>query len=324
MKKIMILTGAILSLVAGFVCFKKFKQPSIKATYTIGILQTASHPALDAVREGFIESLQAKLGNKIEFVVQNAQGSVATAHALAQQLKSNKRFSGFFAIATPAAQAMSALEKEKPVIIAAVTDPHALGLIHPTTNVCGTNDMIDVKASIETLRSLVPAAKTVGLLYTSGEKNSQVLAEKMREELIKQGLTPIDFAMSSELDVAAVTELACRKTDVVWAPTDNTVALSISLIVSITIKYKKPLLVSDDTLVTSGALAAHGIDYKESGKQAGQIAYEVIVTGKKPFEMPIAQAKSNRPVINKKTLDALGLICSPKFKEVSVLYERES
>ncbi len=304
MKKIIILSTTLLMLTIGFLTFKVCKRPS-NALYTIGILQTASHPALDAAREGFIETLQTKLGNKIEFVTQNAQGSVATAHTIAQQFTANKRFSGFFAIATPAAQAMSALEKEKPIVLAAVTDPHALGLINQKTNVCGVKDMIDVKALIEMLQQLVPSAKTVGLLYTSGEQNSQVLAEKMREELISQGLTPIDFAISNELDVAAITELACRKTDVILAPTDNTVALSISLIASTALKHKKPLIVSDDTLVASGALAARGIDYKECGKQAGLIAYDIIVNGKKPCDLGVTQAKSKEPIINEKVLETL-------------------
>ena len=42
----------------------------------IGILQTASHPALDAAREGFIDTIKAKLGNNVECVISNAQDSI--------------------------------------------------------------------------------------------------------------------------------------------------------------------------------------------------------------------------------------------------------
>ena len=313
MKKIFLIIGITGAFVASFIIIKRIKKPRVTTAYTIDILQTASHPALDASRDGFIEALKNKLGNNIEFIIQNAQGSVAQAHGIAQQFHANKQLSGFFAIATPAAQAMSALEKERPIFIAAVTDPHALGLINPTTNVCGTKDMIDVTAEIEMLTQLLPHAKTVGLLYTSGETNSLALIKLMRRELEARGLTPIDFAVSNESDMHAIVDVACRKTDVILAPTDNTVASCITLIASITRKH----IVSDNMLVTCGALAARGVDYKASGKQAAHIAYEVLVNGKKPCELPIEQAKSEKIFINQATLALLGLtIPKPLQKHV--------
>ena len=320
MKKVILAISIFIAFVGSFIVIKHIKKPATKAcAYTIGILQTASHPALDACREGFVEELKNRLGSDIEFVIQNAQGSISQAHTIAQRFHANKKYNGFFAIATPAAQAMSSTENARPIFIAAVTDPNALGLTHPTTNVCGTKDMIDVKAKIEMLTQLVPNAKTVGLLYTSGETNSIALIKQMHSELEKQGLKYIDFAISNEADMQAVVESACRKTDVMLAPTDNTVASTISLIVSITSKNKKPLIVSDNMLVKYGALAARGVDYKTSGKQAAQIAHEVLVEGKKPYELPIQQAKTEQIFINKATLDMLGLTIPKDLENCVVL-----
>ena len=52
---------------------------------TIGILQTASHPALDAAREGFMTAIKEKVGDRIDFVIRNGQGSISNIHAIAQQ-----------------------------------------------------------------------------------------------------------------------------------------------------------------------------------------------------------------------------------------------
>lgn len=320
MKKIILIIGITIALVGSFIVIKQIKKTKVKnSAYTIGILQTASHPALDASREGFTEELKNQLGTDIEFVIQNAQGSISQAHTIAQQFHANQQYNGFFAIATPAAQAMSATEQKRPIFIAAVTDPNALGLIHPTTNICGTKDMIDVKAEIEMLTQLIPNVKTVGLLYTSGETNSIALVKQMHSELEIQGLKYIDFAVSNEADMQAIVELACRKTDVILAPTDNTVASTITLITTITRKNKKPLIVSDNMLVKYGALAARGVDYKASGKQAAQIAYKVLVEGKKPYELPIEQAKSEQIFINKATLDMLGLTIPTMLEKYIVL-----
>ncbi len=315
MKKMILIIVIIITVVTSFIIIKRTKKTGSPTALTIGILQTASHPALDASRDGFIEELKNKMGNNIEFITQNAQGSVAQSHAIAQQFHANKNITGFFAIATPAAQAMSALEKEKPIFIAAVTDPNALGLLHPTTNVCGVKDMINVKAEIEMLTQLIPHAKTIGLIYTSGETNSIALTQQMQAELEAQGLNPVSFAISNESDIQAIVELACRKTDVILAPTDNTIASAISLIAEITIKNKKPLIVSDNMLVKFGALAARGVDYKASGKKAAQIAYEVLVNKKKPHELPVEQAQSEQIVINKNTLKTLELTIPESLKK---------
>jgi len=315
MKPIIVIFFGILVLGIAFVVVKHDARKENSAAYTIGILQTASHPALDAAREGFVEELKNKMGDSVAFIVQNAQGSVAQAHGIAQQLHADKQISGFFVIATPAAQAMSAVEKVRPIILAAVTDPHSLGLINPTTNVCGTKDMIDVQAEIDALVGLVPQAKNIGILYTSGEANSIALVKKMREEIVGRSLNSIDFALSNEADVHAVMDVACRKADVILAPTDNTVASTITAIAAIALKYKKPLIVSDNMLVKNGALAARGVDYRTSGKRAAQIAYEVIVEGKKPYNLPVEQAASEQIVVNKETLATLGLSVPSAMQE---------
>ena len=112
MKKILLIITITLALVTSFIIIKRTKKQNSPTMLTIGILQTASHPALDASRDGFIEELKNKMGNNIEFITQNAQGSIAQAHAIAQQFHANKHINGFFAIATPAAQAMSVLKKK--------------------------------------------------------------------------------------------------------------------------------------------------------------------------------------------------------------------
>ena len=69
MRKEIMLLITIVVVVSGLVVLKRIKQPTVKAAYTVGILQTASHPALDASRDGFIEELKNRLGDAVEFVV---------------------------------------------------------------------------------------------------------------------------------------------------------------------------------------------------------------------------------------------------------------
>lgn len=319
MNKNVIIAGLVGAGILGFFALKKMQSPEQEAKYTIGILQTASHPALDATREGFVQELKSLMGDEIGFIEQNAQGSIANVHAIAHQFHVKKQYAGFFAIATPAAQSLATIEKERPIFIAAVSDPDSLGLVHPNTNVSGTKDMIDVKAGIDLLVQLAPHAKKIGLLYSSGETNSTVLVQKMREELETRGLNVIEFAVSNEADMQAMVESACVKVDALLAPTDNMIGSAASAIAAIALKHKKPFIVSDNMLVKEGPLAAHGVDYKAGGKRAAQIAYQVMVGGKKPYELPIEPIQDGSIFINQKTLDTLGLSIPEPLKERAVI-----
>jgi len=305
-KKIGIGLLLVLATIAGIALLKKLRGKTT-ARYTIGILQTASHPALDACRQGFTKTLTEKLNGDVHFIVQNAQGSIPQAHAIAEQFYANKQLNGFFTIATPATQALASLEKERPIFIAAVTDPHSLGLISPTTNVCGTSDMINVPELIDLLTTLTPSTKKVGILYTAGETNSLVAAQKIHNELTHRHITALDFTINNESDVQATVESACKKVDALVTPTDNTVASTISLIASITCNHKIPLIVSFEAAAQAGALAAQGVDYTVSGNQTAEIAYQVLVEGKKPYDLSIEHVKGEQLFINKETLNALNL-----------------
>lgn len=315
MRKIILVTISACLIIGSFILIRTTKKSSHTHGYTIGILQTASHPALDAARDGFIQELNNLLGNTVSISIHNAQGSIPQAHAIAQQLHADKSLHAFYAIATPAAQALGSIEKERPVIVAAVTDPDSLGLIHPKTNICGTKDMLNVKAIITLIRTLVPDAKTVGLLYTTGEVNSQAAVRIMKQEIERAGLSAVDFGISQELELAGLVELACRKVDVILAPNDNIIATSISLISVIATKHHVPLFVSDPMLVAFGPLAAQGINYFTSGAQAAHIAHQILVYGKKAYELPIEQSAGDAIVINRKTLNILGLIVPDNLKD---------
>lgn len=313
-KKNITLLSIFIIAVTAIVCLKQNTKTKSKTRFTVGILQTASHPALDAARDGFIEELQETIGQDISFVVRNGQGSIANIHTIAQQFHHDKNIQTIFAIATPAVQAITTIEKSKPIFIAAVTDPQALGLIHPTTNVCGTKDMIDVSEEFDMIKKLLPQAQTVGLLYNNGELNSITLANLMRKVAKEHNLTPIEFAVSSESDLPAAAQIAFFKTDIVLTPTDNMVASSITMLAALANKNKKPLIVSDNMLVKEGALASRGVDYKESGKQTAQIAYQVLINDQKPHSLSIEQAKSDKVFINTKVATSLNITIPESFK----------
>lgn len=275
---------------------------------TIGILQTASHPALDAAREGFVEKLKKSLrNNTVECIVHNGQGSVSQLQSMAQSLHSNKKVAAIYAIATPAAQAIARVEKDKPIIIAAVTDPQAAGLLINNKNVCGVQDMIDVKEAANLIQKLVPHAQSVALLYNPGEVNSVIMIEKMGKELESRKLKAVNAGIASEAELPAVVSMASKNADVLWAPTDNLVALTAGTIAQKAKAAGKLFIASDTELAQKGVPVSMGIDYRVSGEQAADMLASIIDDYKNPMLVGIKTSKSDKVIVDKKTLEEMGI-----------------
>jgi len=306
MKKNTIIGAIIVGLIAAYGATKLQKPTAKNAGITIGILQTASHPALDATREGFVAELKKLLNDDVAFILYNAEGSPANAHMLAQRLHNDASIAGIYAIASLALQSAAAIEKDKPIIFATVTDPKVLG-VQDAHNICGVSDMIDMRKEIEMLTQLIPQAKTVAILFNNAEANSLAQVQQIKQELIAAGLTPLEVGITQESDIPAATTMACRKADALIVPADNTLACAMELVASLALEYKKPLCACYNQAVYQGAVAARGFDYIKLGAQAAHIAYQVIQQKENPAVIGTVQPDSDIICINKKTLDALGL-----------------
>lgn len=152
----------------------------VSGEHKIGISQFAEHGSLDDCREGFIEGMANEgfvEGKNTTFDLQNANADTGTAATIAQSFVS----SGddlICAIATPSAMAAytAAAKTEIPVIYTAVSDPIAAQLAKedgsPVGNITGTSDALPVEAQLKMIRAFLPDAKTIGILHTSSETNS--------------------------------------------------------------------------------------------------------------------------------------------------------
>jgi putative ABC transport system substrate-binding protein len=98
------------------------------------------------------------------------------------------------AIATPSAQACAQKIKDIPVLFSAVSDPKGAGLVAsmqaPGGNVTGMTDMSPVDRQLELMREILPALKTLGVIYNAGEANSVSQLDLLKAECAKNGGSP--------------------------------------------------------------------------------------------------------------------------------------
>lgn len=291
-----------------------------KGKIKIGVIQLLEHPALDKNYQGFVDGLAEEgyiNGKNIKIDYQNAQNEQSNCVTIAQKLI-NDRDALIFAIATPAAQAVANLTQDIPILVSSVTDPASAKLVKsnklPGTNVSGTSDLTPCAAQINLLKTLVPNAKTVGMLYCSSEQNSAFQIALAKAECDKYGLKYIDGTVSNANEIQQVTQNLCGKVDVIYSPTDNMIAGAMAIVSQVANENKIPTIVGEEGMVEKGGLATYGINYYELGKQTAKMAVEILRDGKNPAEMPIQYLENCNLCINEETAAKLGITIPETLK----------
>ncbi|MFC8688726.1 ABC transporter substrate-binding protein [Brevibacillus porteri] len=280
---------------------------------TIGISQFVEHPALDAAREGFISQL-AKNGyekdKQVKIDVQSAQASMDTAIQIAQKFEADK-VDLVLAIATPTAQAAAQTSKTIPILFTAVTDPVEAGLVaamdKPGANVTGTSDMNPVEEQLKLIKEMKADAKTVGIIYSSGEVNSKVQVDAAKAVAGKLGLEIKEAAITSATEVKQAAESMVGKVDAFYVPTDNMVVSSIAAVIGVAEAQKIPVIAGEENSVKSGAIATYGIDYTKLGEQTADMAAKILKGEAKPADMAVEVQAEMKLVLNKKAAEKMGV-----------------
>lgn len=286
-----------------------------KEGYTIGISQFAEHGSLDNCREGFLKGLENEgivEGENLTVEYQNAAADMGTASQISDAFVSDK-VDLICAIATPTAQSAynAAMDTDIPVVYTAVTDPVAAELAdedgNPVGNVTGTSDELPVKEQLEMIRSMMPDAKKVGIMYTTSEANSISALETYKELAGDYGFEIVESGISTTADVALAADDLISKVDCITNLTDNTVVASLPTILEKAGEKGIPVFGSEIEQVKIGCLAAEGLDYVALGEQTGEMAAKILKGEAKASEMPFETISEPGFYVNTKVAENLGI-----------------
>lgn len=315
MRKVLAVLLAVFLILSFSGCSSTPSEPKI----SIGIIQIVEHPALDAAREGFLETLKQNgyvEGKNLTVDYQNAQNDQSTLQTIANKFASANH-DLILAIATPSAVAVAASITDVPILITAVTDPVTAKLVNsmekPGTNVTGTTDMNPIEEQFELLKKLVPEAKKVGIIYNAGEINSQVQVEIAKEVVKNLDIEISEASVATSADVLQAAQSFIGKVDAIYVPTDNTVVSARESVIQVTNSNKIPLIAGESSVVEAGGLATIGINYFNLGKQTGEMAIRIL-NGENPQDMPIESQKDFDIVINEETANLLGIEIPAELK----------
>ena len=260
--------------------------------YTIGICEQMEHVSLSEATQGFMDGLTELLGaDKVVFREQNAGG---------EQTNCTTIMNGFLAEgvdlilanATWPLQAAASATADTPILGTSVTDyAVALGLedFDGTVggNISGTSDLVDLEAQAAIISELFPDAGTVGLLYCSGEPNSVYQIETVRGYLEPLGYACEIFAFTDVNDLASVTQAACDASDVIYIPTDNTVATNVESVANVVLPAGVPVVGGDPGICSGCGVATIATDYYELGRLTAEMAAQVLTGEADISSMPV-------------------------------------
>ncbi len=282
------------------------------AQYTIGVCQLMQHEALDAATQGFQDALNDILGEGVVTVdVQNAQGDPATCSTIINSFVT-KNVNLIMANATPALQAAQAGTADIPILGTSVTEYGvALGVELKDdivgTNISGTSDLAPLDKQAEQIQALFPDAKNVGLLYCSAEANSKYQVDKMNEYLTNAGYTCEYYNFSDSNDLSTVVTNAAAKSDLIFVPTDNTVASNAELIQNVCAPAGIPVYGGDAGICSGCGTVTIAVGYYDIGYKTGEMAAAILKGEANVSEMPIAYSDNITTQYNAANCDALGI-----------------
>lgn len=272
-------------------------------TKYVAITAIVDHPALDAVRDGTHDELKAagfEAGKNLKWEYQSAQGNASTAGQIARKFVGGKP-DVIVAIATPSAQPVVAATKSIPVVFSAVADPMAAQLVkdwQPSkTNVTGRSNMLDPVRQADFLKDIVPNAKRIGIVYNPGEANSVSALENLKAVLDTRGIAIVSVAAPRTVDVGPAAKSLIGRVDAMYSTTDNNVMATYEALVKVCNDAKIPLISSDPSGVSRGAVAGLGIDFYQLGRETGQVVARIL-RGENPGDIAPAPGKKLLMFVN--------------------------
>ena len=288
-----------------------------KQSYTVGICQLGQHPALDAATQGFKDVLTEQLGDSVTIEEGNASNDIPTCATIVNGFVSSE-VDLIMANATPALQAAVAATNTIPILGTSVTEYGVALNISDFSgtvggNVSGTSDLAPLDQQAAMVKELFPDAKTVGILYCSGEANSVYQANVVKECLEADGLTVNIFTFADSNDVSTVTTSAVAESDVLYIPTDNTAASCTEAIAAVTVPAGVPVIAGEEGICKGCGLATLSINYYDLGRTTGEMAVKILKGEANISEMPVEYFQGPVKKFNKDMAEKLNVTIPDEY-----------
>jgi putative ABC transport system substrate-binding protein len=221
--------------------------------------------------------------------------------------------------AVPAIRAVKEATKTIPIVMAAVVDPVATGLVdslaRPGGNITGLSFMTPelVGKQLEMLKELVPNASQVGVLWNPENLGNppQLKAAERAARTFGIRLRALEARSPRDID-GAFTVMTRERASAVLILVDVMFINQRIQIANLAATRRLPAVYGLPEHVEAGGLLAYAPSFL-SGYRRAAVYVDKILRGAKPNDLPIEQPTQFEVVINLKTAKALGLTIPPSL-----------
>ena len=272
----------------------------------IGITQIVEHPSLDEIRQGIIDQLETEGyhdGQEINIDFKNAQGAMENTQMIAQEFQSQKK-DLIVAITTPSAQAMKNVIEGIPVVFSAVTDPEGAGLIG--LGMTGVSNLTPIESQFDLFQTLLPEAKTIGMVYNTAEANSVFLMERAKAKAEELGYKMELAVITSTNEMGIALDQLLPKVDMLYSVQDNMVASAFPVVVEKANEAGVPIIGTVQAFVDQGAIAMDNASDYEVGLQTGKMVARIL-EGAKVDDIPFETTQNTAFTVNEEALTFFGI-----------------
>ena len=250
--------------------------------YKVAIVQQLDHSSLDEIREAIKAQIGVLVGKADCTVVIkefNGQNDASMLNQIGTQIVDDK-VDMIIPIATAAAQCMvtAAEGTDIPIVYAAISDPEGAGLTGIDT-VTGVSDALNTPFILDMMLAADPGVKTVGLLYSNSEINSQAPIAEAKAYLEAKGIAYLEKTGNTAGEVISAASDLVGRVDAVFTPTDNAIMAAEAAVAEILNEAGIPHYTGADSFVQYGAFATCGVNYTELGTKTADMAFDILMGG---------------------------------------------
>jgi putative ABC transport system substrate-binding protein len=319
-RTIVIITAFVIG--AAFIGYYFFKQqPKNKncQSYRIAIFEPASHPAMDEIAQGFIETLQKNSCAHYTFKRYNANGNNTLLRALAEEIVQNN-YDLIMTIGADPTRTIHELTSKKnittPVVFDAVSDPIGLGIIASRAssgnNITGVEEIPNFNDQLNRLLLVKPDTKNLLLVYDPIIKAGihETWAQQVQQLAHSKSINVHYAKVFHTNEIQTKVQPLMQNVDVIMIFTDHTTVSGVDSLITLCNRYGVTLYASDLNSGDKGAALSYGIIQYDLGADAGQLALQILEKHKDPKNIPITEPTTKRLKINSTTAQKQGLALS--------------
>ena len=242
----------------------------------------------------------------------SAQGSQEKLAAIMKELVDSK-VDVIVAMCTPEAIAARKATTTIPIVVTAVGDPVAAGLVNnlrrPDTNVTGVSAvLLPLSAKrMELLREMSPRIRKASVVWNPVRKDNEPEVKIMQEAGKKIGIDLQSYPVRSREEFATALDfMETDGTQAVLNGGDTLLSLEAKALVARAAKLKIPAVYESRYFVDVGGLMSYGPNFPQMHRRAADYV-DKILRGAKPADLPIEEPTRFELVVNRKAAATMGV-----------------